>query len=255
MPQVHRGRSRRAAHEAGQVVLGLHPVSGLRLLHLEHAGRGDLSRVRLGRHGEAEEQGGGRDAGLPQVRAQDDRRRAGRGGAGVNATVVGGGLAGSEAAWALAERGVDVTLIEMRPVVRTPAHASDRLAELVCSNTFKSTDVTNAHGLLKAELRLLGSILLECADRAAVPGGTALAVDREVFSRLVHERVTAHPRITVVREEATELPTPAVIATGPLTSDRLAAAIAARLGAGALAFYDAIAPIVSSESLDHSRLS
>jgi methylenetetrahydrofolate--tRNA-(uracil-5-)-methyltransferase len=172
----------------------------------------------------------------------------------VNGTVVGGGLAGSEAAWALAERGVDVTLIEMRPVVRTPAHASDRLAELVCSNTFKSTDVTNAHGLLKAELRLLGSILLECADRAAVPGGTALAVDREVFSRLVHERVTAHPRITVVREEATELPSPAVIATGPLTSDRLAAAIAARLGAGALAFYDAIAPIVSSESLDHSQL-
>jgi methylenetetrahydrofolate--tRNA-(uracil-5-)-methyltransferase len=172
----------------------------------------------------------------------------------VNATVVGGGLAGSEAAWALAERGVDATLIEMRPVVRTPAHASDRLAELVCSNTFKSTDVTNAHGLLKAELRLLGSILLECADRAAVPGGTALAVDREVFSRLVHERVTAHPRITVVREEATELPSPAVIATGPLTSDRLGAAIAARLGAGALAFYDAIAPIVSSESLDHSQL-
>ena len=172
----------------------------------------------------------------------------------MNATVVGGGLAGSEAAWALAERGVDVTLIEMRPVVRTPAHASDRLAELVCSNTFKSTDVTNAHGLLKAELRLLGSMLLDCADRAAVPGGTALAVDREVFSRLVHERVTAHPRITVLREEATELPSPGVIATGPLTSDRLAAAIAARLGAGALAFYDAIAPIVSSESLDHSQL-
>jgi len=172
----------------------------------------------------------------------------------VNATVVGGGLAGSEAAWALAERGVDVTLIEMRPVVRTPAHASDRLAELVCSNTFKSTDVTNAHGLLKAELRLLGSLLLECADAASVPGGTALAVDREVFSRLVHERVTAHPRITVVREEAAELPSPGVIATGPLTSDRLAAAIAARLGAGALAFYDAIAPIVSSESLDHSAL-
>ena len=172
----------------------------------------------------------------------------------MNATVVGGGLAGSEAAWALAERGVDVTLIEMRPVVRTPAHASDRLAELVCSNTFKSTDVTNAHGLLKAELRLLGSMLLECADAASVRGGTALAVDREVFSRLVHERVTAHPRISVVREEATDLPTPAVIATGPLTSDRLAAAIAARLGAGALAFYDAIAPIVSSESLDHSQL-
>jgi methylenetetrahydrofolate--tRNA-(uracil-5-)-methyltransferase len=172
----------------------------------------------------------------------------------VNATVVGGGLAGCEAAWALAERGVDVTLIEMRPVVRTPAHATDRLAELVCSNTFKSTDVTNAHGLLKAELRALGSLLLECADHAAVPGGTALAVDRDVFSRAVHDRITAHPRIRVQREEAVELPSPGVVATGPLTSDRLAGAIAARLGAGALAFYDAIAPIVSDESLDRSAL-
>jgi methylenetetrahydrofolate--tRNA-(uracil-5-)-methyltransferase len=170
------------------------------------------------------------------------------------ATVVGGGLAGSEAAWALAERGVDVTLIEMRPVVKTPAHASDRLAELVCSNTFKSIDVTNAHGLLKAELRLLGSMLLECADAAAVPGGTALAVDREVFSRAVHDRITGHPRIRVLREEASELPSPGIVATGPLTSDRLAEAIAARLGTGALAFYDAIAPIVSSDSLDHSEL-
>jgi methylenetetrahydrofolate--tRNA-(uracil-5-)-methyltransferase len=170
------------------------------------------------------------------------------------ATVVGGGLAGSEAAWALAERGVDVTLIEMRPVVKTPAHGSDRLAELVCSNTFKSIDVTNAHGLLKAELRLLGSMLLECADAAAVPGGTALAVDREVFSRAVHDRVTGHPRIRVLREEASELPSPGIVATGPLTSERLAEAIAARLGSGALAFYDAIAPIVSSESLDHSAL-
>ena len=172
----------------------------------------------------------------------------------MKATVVGGGLAGCEAAWALAERGVDVTLIEMRPVVRTPAHATDRLAELVCSNTFKSTDVTNAHGLLKAELRALGSLLLECADHAAVPGGTALAVDRDVFSRAVHDRVTAHPRIRVQREEAAELPSPGVVATGPLTSDRLAEAIAARLGAGALAFYDAIAPIVSDESLDRSVL-
>jgi methylenetetrahydrofolate--tRNA-(uracil-5-)-methyltransferase len=172
----------------------------------------------------------------------------------VNATVVGGGLAGCEAAWALAERGVDVTLIEMRPVVRTPAHATDRLAELVCSNTFKSTDVTNAHGLLKAELRALGSLLLECADHAAVPGGTALAVDRDVFSRAVHDRVTAHPRIRVQREEAAKLPSPGVVATGPLTSDRLAGAIAARLGAGAHAVYDAIAPNVSDESLDRSVL-
>jgi methylenetetrahydrofolate--tRNA-(uracil-5-)-methyltransferase len=172
----------------------------------------------------------------------------------VNATVVGGGLAGSEAAWALAERGVRVTLHEMRPVVPTPAHRTDRLAELVCSNTFKSVDLTNAHGLLKAELRALGSLLLPCADEARVPGGTALAVDREIFSRTVHERVTSHPNITVVRGEVTELPSPGVVATGPLTSDRLAEAIATRLGTASLAFYDAIAPVVADDSLDHGRL-
>ena len=119
---------------------------------------------------------------LPQVRSPAGHRRAGGGGAGVNVTVVGGGLAGSEAAWALAERGVKVTLREMRPVMKTPAHQTDRLAELVCSNSFKSVDLTNAHGLLKAELRALGSLLLPCADLARVPGGTALAVDRELFS-------------------------------------------------------------------------
>jgi methylenetetrahydrofolate--tRNA-(uracil-5-)-methyltransferase len=172
----------------------------------------------------------------------------------VSASVVGGGLAGSEAAWALAERGVRVTLHEMRPVVPTPAHRTDRLAELVCSNTFKSVDLTNAHGLLKAELRALGSLLLPCADEARVPGGTALAVDRDLFSRAVHERVTAHPNITVVRGEVTELPSPAVVATGPLTSGRLAQAIAARLGASSLAFYDAIAPVVADDSLDHGPL-
>jgi methylenetetrahydrofolate--tRNA-(uracil-5-)-methyltransferase len=172
----------------------------------------------------------------------------------VNATVVGGGLAGSEAAWALAERGVDVTLYEMRPAVTTPAHHTGRLAELVCSNSFKSVEVTNAHGPLKAELRALGSLLLPCADLARVPGGSALAVDREIFSQAVHERVTAHPNITVVHEEAVGLPSPGVVATGPLTSARLTEAIVARLGSAALAFYDAIAPVVSSDSLDHERL-
>jgi methylenetetrahydrofolate--tRNA-(uracil-5-)-methyltransferase len=172
----------------------------------------------------------------------------------VKATVVGGGLAGSEAAWALAERGVRVTLFEMRPGTRTPAHQTDRLAELVCSNSFKSVDLTNAHGLLKAELRALGSILLPCADLARVPAGTALAVDREIFSRAAQQRVTAHPNITVVREEVAELPVPGIVATGPLTSERLTRAIVARLGSSALAFYDAIAPVVSADSLDHSRL-
>ncbi|HEV7367343.1 MAG TPA: methylenetetrahydrofolate--tRNA-(uracil(54)-C(5))-methyltransferase (FADH(2)-oxidizing) TrmFO [Gemmatimonadales bacterium] len=173
---------------------------------------------------------------------------------GVKATVVGGGLAGSEAAWALAERGVQVTLCEMRPGTRTAAHKTDRLAEIVCSNSFKSVDLTNAHGLLKAELRALGSVLLPCADLVRVPGGTALVVDRELFSQAVHERVSAHPNITLVRDEVGELPSPAVIATGPLTSQRLSQAMAARLGSAALSFYDAIAPVVSADSLDHGRL-
>ncbi|MGD0991584.1 MAG: methylenetetrahydrofolate--tRNA-(uracil(54)-C(5))-methyltransferase (FADH(2)-oxidizing) TrmFO [Gemmatimonadales bacterium] len=172
----------------------------------------------------------------------------------MKATVVGGGLAGCEAAWALASRGIDVTLIEMRPAGRTPAHQTDFLAELVCSNSFKSTDTLNAHGLLKAELRLLGSVLLACADDARVPGGAALAVDRTVFARRATELVSAHAGIAVVREEATTLPEPGIVATGPLTSEKLAAALAARLGGDALAFYDAIAPIVSTDSLDRSRL-
>ena len=171
-----------------------------------------------------------------------------------SATVVGGGLAGCEAAWALAERGVDVTLVEMRPVVKTAAHQSDRLGELVCSNSFKSVEHENAHGLLKAELRDLGSLLLPIADEARVPGGAALAVDREVFSQLVQEKMLSHSRITVVRKESMQLPSPGIVATGPLTSDALAAAIAERLGSGALAFYDAIAPILAAESLDMNVL-
>ncbi|HWA41455.1 MAG TPA: methylenetetrahydrofolate--tRNA-(uracil(54)-C(5))-methyltransferase (FADH(2)-oxidizing) TrmFO, partial [Gemmatimonadales bacterium] len=172
----------------------------------------------------------------------------------MKATVIGGGLAGCEAAWALAERGVDVTLHEMRPVVKTPAHQTDRLAELVCSNSFKSTDLTNAHGLLKAELTDLGSLLLPAAARARVPAGAALAVDRDLFSQDVHAQVSAHPRITVVRGERHELAPSTVIATGPLTSAELGEAIARRLGTGALAFYDAIAPIVGVDSLDREVL-
>ena len=164
--------------------------------------------------------------------------------------IVGGGLAGSEAAWQLAERGHRVVLHEMRPVRGTPAHKTDRLAELVCSNTFKSTEVSNAHGLLKAEMRLLGSVILAAADEARVAAGSALAVDRDVFAAAVTDRIVAHPRITVVREEATSLPSPGIVATGPLTSDALAEAIRARLGLDSLAFYDAIAPIVAGESVN-----
>ncbi len=166
--------------------------------------------------------------------------------------VIGGGLAGSEAAWQLAERGHRVVLHEMRGVRGTEAHKTDKLAELVCSNTFKSTEVTNAHGLLKAEMRALGSIILSAADEARVAAGSALAVDRDVFSAAVHDRILAHANITVVREEITQLPSPGIIATGPLTSDGLATTIRERLGVESLAFYDAIAPIVAEESLDHS---
>jgi methylenetetrahydrofolate--tRNA-(uracil-5-)-methyltransferase len=172
----------------------------------------------------------------------------------ADVTVVGGGLAGSEAAWALAERGFQVSLYEMRPGTRTAAHQTDRLAEIVCSNSFKSVDLTNAHGLLKAELRALGSVLLPVADDVRVPGGTALVVDRLRFSEEVHRRLTAHPNISLVRQETTELSSPAVIATGPLTSERLSQTIGQRLGAAALSFYDAIAPIVSGDSLDLGRL-
>ena len=170
--------------------------------------------------------------------------------------MIGGGLAGCEAAWALAERGIHVTLHEMRPVKMTPAHQTESLAELVCSNTFKSVEPTHAHGLLKAEMRLLGggSIVLQAADEARIPGGSALAVDRVAFATGVQNRVLAHPNITLVRGEISALPSPGVVATGPLTSDALAGAIASRLGVQSLAFYDAIAPIVSADSLEYGRL-
>jgi len=167
-------------------------------------------------------------------------------------TVVGGGLAGSEAAWQLATRGFEVSLHEMRPVTTTPAHKTDRLTELVCSNTFKSTELTNAHGLLKAEMRLLGSLILDAADASRVAAGSALAVDRDVFAATVTARITSDDRINVAREEVTTITAPCVIATGPLTSEKLAEAIRTRLGVGALAFYDAIAPIVARDSIDDS---
>ncbi len=168
--------------------------------------------------------------------------------------IVGGGLAGSEAAFQLAERGHAVVLHEMRPLRGTAAHKTNRLGELVCSNTFKSTETANAHGLLKAEMRALGSVVLWAADQARVPGGSALAVDREIFSSALDARIRAHALITVVNEEVSVLPDVGIVATGPLTSDVLAAAIRARLGIASLAFYDSIAPVVSYESLDQSLL-
>jgi len=142
----------------------------------------------------------------------------------------------------------------MRPVRMTAAHRTDRLAELVCSNSFKSEDLTTAHGLLKAEMRRLGSVVLHAADRARVPGGSALAVDRAAFAEAVQARIASHPRITLVRGEVTDLPSPGVIATGPLTSEALSRAVTQRLGVAALAFFDAIAPIVAADSLDQEVL-
>ena len=171
------------------------------------------------------------------------------------ATVIGAGLAGCEAAWQLASRGVHVTLVEMKPERFTPAHHSAGFAELVCSNSLRSDQLTNAVGLLKEEMRQLGSLIMKAADATRVPAGGALAVDREAFSRYVTEAMENHPLITVERREVTQLPTEnAVIATGPLTSDALAEEIAGLPGLSTLNFYDAAAPIVSGESLDMSKV-
>jgi methylenetetrahydrofolate--tRNA-(uracil-5-)-methyltransferase len=168
--------------------------------------------------------------------------------------VIGGGLAGSEAAWQIAERGLDVMLFEMRPGRMTPAHVSDQLAELVCSNSLGSNLPGRAPGLLKEELRRLGSLIVGCADVTAVPAGGALAVDRDGFARLVTDRITAHPRISLRREEAAAIPGGqlVVVATGPLTSPALADAIAVLSGSEHLYFYDAMAPILAVESVDMS---
>ena len=171
------------------------------------------------------------------------------------ATVIGAGLAGCEAAWQLAVRGIPVTLIEMKPEKFTPAHHSAGFAELVCSNSLRSDQLTNAVGLLKEEMRQLGSLIMRCADGTRVPAGGALAVDREAFSQKVTAAMEAHPLITVERREVTQLPQEdAVVATGPLTSDALAQEIAALPGLETLNFYDAAAPIVSGETLDMSRV-
>ena len=173
--------------------------------------------------------------------------------------IIGGGLAGSEAAWQAANRGVPVVLHEMRPVRGTAVHKTDRLAELVCSNSLRGDKLDNAVGLLKEEMRRLDSLVMRAADAHRVPAGAALAVDRDRFSQAVTDAVHAHPRITVVREEVPRLPSapsmfPLIVATGPLTSGSLSADIAALVGAEHLYFYDAISPIVLAETIDMAKV-
>ena len=172
------------------------------------------------------------------------------------AVVIGGGLAGCEAAWQMAQAGIPVTLYEMRPKTTSPAHHTSHLAELVCSNSLRSDRLENASGLLKAEMRHLGSLILEAADACPVPAGGALAVDREAFSRFIEGRLEAHPRITLFREEVTEIPQdlPVVVAAGPLASPALTAAIGAKTGTESLYFFDAVAPIVTETSIDSAKV-
>lgn len=169
--------------------------------------------------------------------------------------VIGAGLAGSEAAWQLAKRGIKVKLYEMRPFKRSPAHKSDRFAELVCSNSLRNSAVFSAIGLLKEELRRLGSIVMEAADCSSVPAGGALAVDRDLFSGYITDRLTSHPNIEVIREEVSALPRGemTIVATGPLTSDALAEDIGRLIGDRKLYFYDAAAPIVDFSTVDMSK--
>ncbi len=174
--------------------------------------------------------------------------------------IVGGGLAGCEAAWQAASRGLAVTLTEMRPARPTEVHTSDRLAELVCSNSLRGDKLDNAVGLLKEEMRRLGSLIMRAADATRVPAGAALAVDRHAFAEFVTREIQAHPLISVTREEVRAIPEPrgpqdpVILATGPLTSADLAAAVAAFVGQDALYFYDAISPIVLAESIDRARV-
>lgn len=169
--------------------------------------------------------------------------------------VIGGGLAGSEAAWQAARRGFRVLLYEMRPEKMTPAHKTGFLAELVCSNSLRAEGLENAVGVLKEEMRILGSLIMECAGKTRVPAGGALAVNREEFSRLVTERIECNNNIMLMREEVEEIPAgvPVIISTGPLTSDSLASGILRLTGERYLYFYDAIAPIVTCESIDFSK--
>lgn len=172
------------------------------------------------------------------------------------AAVIGGGFAGVECAVQLSKRGIKVDLFEMKPVRYSPAHKSENLCELVCSNSFKAIRVESAAGLLKAEMKMLGSVTVECAEKSAVPAGGALAVDRDIFSSLVTDRITNDENITLIRKEITEIPTgydAVIIAAGPLVSDALADSIKELTGSSFLSFFDAAAPVVEADSIDMSK--
>ncbi|MBO8155249.1 MAG: FADH(2)-oxidizing methylenetetrahydrofolate--tRNA-(uracil(54)-C(5))-methyltransferase TrmFO [Bacillaceae bacterium] len=173
----------------------------------------------------------------------------------MHVTVIGAGLAGSEAAWQLAKRDINVTLYEMRPVKQTPAHHTDKFAELVCSNSLRANSLTNAVGILKEEMRKLDSIIIKAADQCQVPAGGALAVDRHEFSGYVTEHVKNHPNVTVKHEEVTQLPEgPVIVATGPLTSESLSKQLKDMTGEEYLYFYDAAAPIIEKDSIDMEKV-
>lgn len=176
----------------------------------------------------------------------------------MKATVIGAGLAGCEAAWQLAEHGIEVRLYEMRPGKMTPAHETDKLAELVCSNSLKSDSMDNAAGLLKEEMRRMNSLILEAADRNRVPAGSALAVDREGFSTYLTRKIEQHPNIRLIRQEVTDIPDdkdePIIVATGPLSSSSISESIARLIRQDYLYFYDAAAPIVTYESLNLEKV-
>ena len=168
--------------------------------------------------------------------------------------VIGAGLAGAEAAWQLAQRGIQVTLYEMRPVKSSPAHHTDSFAELVCSNSLRGDRLENAVGLLKEELRRLDSLILSCAEATRVEAGGCLAVDRHGFAAMVTEKLRNHPNVTVVHEEITDVPEgPVIVATGPLTSDAMSEAIGKYFGTEHLHFFDAAAPLVTAESIDMEK--
>ena len=170
--------------------------------------------------------------------------------------VIGAGLAGCEAVWQLVKNGIEVDLYEMKPVKYSPAHSNENFAELVCSNSLKADRIENACGLLKEEMRLFGSVMMEAADISRVPAGGALAVDRDIFSEYITDKIKNHPLVNVINEEVTEINTDeyTVIATGPLTSDTLAESIRKMTGSDELYFYDAAAPVVTEESINKDRV-